>query len=69
MFCDTLWSSEFICVPDLLRTVVFADENFRCDVLSSGHQNTYMRISGRDDRTSSCNHDIDLVVGKALMFY
>ena len=26
-------------------------------------------ISGRNDRTSSCNHDMDLVIGKALMFY
>lgn len=26
-------------------------------------------ISGRDDKTSSCNHDIDLVIGKALVFY
>ena len=25
--------------------------------------------SGRDDKTSSCNHDIDLVVGKAFVFY
>lgn len=25
-------------------------------------------ISGRDDRSSPCNHDIDLVIGKALMF-
>ena len=24
-------------------------------------------ISGCDDKTSSCNHDIDLVIGKALM--
>ena len=23
----------------------------------------------RDDKTSSCNHDIDLVIGKALVFY
>lgn len=23
-------------------------------------------ISGRDDRISSCNHDMDLVIGKAL---
>ena len=25
-------------------------------------------ISGHDDRTSSCNHDMDLVIGKALVF-
>jgi len=25
-------------------------------------------ISGRDDRISSCNHDIDLVIGKAFVF-
>ena len=24
--------------------------------------------SGRDDRASSCNHDIDLVIGKAFVF-
>lgn len=24
--------------------------------------------SGRNDRASSCNHDIDLVIGKALVF-
>ena len=24
--------------------------------------------SGRDDGASSCNHDIDLVIGKALVF-
>ena len=24
--------------------------------------------SGCDDKTSSCNHDIDLVIGKALVF-
>lgn len=26
-------------------------------------------ISGRDDRISSCNHDMDLVIGKALVLY
>lgn len=26
-------------------------------------------ISGRDDRISSCNHDMDLVIGKAFVFY
>ena len=25
--------------------------------------------SGRDDKISSCNHDIDLVIGETLMFY
>lgn len=25
-------------------------------------------ISRRDDRASSCNHDIDLVIGETLMF-
>ena len=25
-------------------------------------------ISGRNDKISSCNHDIDLVIGKALVF-
>ena len=25
-------------------------------------------ISRRNDRASSCNHDIDLVIGKALVF-
>lgn len=54
-------------LPVLLRTINFADEKFRDDVLSSGDRNTYMRISGRDDRASSCNHDIDLVIGKALV--
>ena len=63
------WLSEFIYAPDLLRTIVFADEYFRDDVLSGGDQNTYMRISRRDDRISSCNHDMDLVIGIALMFY
>lgn len=28
--------------PNLLRTIVFADENFRDDALSSGDQNAYM---------------------------
>ena len=35
---------------------VFADEYFRDGVLSSG---------GKD--TSSCNHDMDLVIGKAFV--
>ena len=26
-------------------------------------------MTGRDGKTSSCNHDIDLVIGEALMFY
>ena len=26
-------------------------------------------MHGRNDRTSSCNYDIDLVIGKALMSY
>lgn len=25
-------------------------------------------ISGRDDKISSCNHDMDLVIGIALIF-
>lgn len=53
---DNLWSSE--CVV-LLRTVIFADEYFRDGILSG---------SDRDDRASSSNHDIDLVIGKALVF-
>lgn len=43
-----LWVSQIKicnsrCAPDLLRTIIFADENFRYGRLSSGGQNTYMR--------------------------
>lgn len=51
------------------RTVLFADEYFRDGALSNGDRMLVCEISGRDDRVSSCNHDMDLVIGKALMFY
>ena len=66
VFCDTLRSSEFICVPDLLRTIIFADENFR-DRVCLAAKILVCEISRRDDKTSSCNHDMNLVIGKALM--
>lgn len=43
MFYDTLRSSEFAYVPNLLRTIIFADENFKDECFSGGDQNTYMR--------------------------
>ena len=62
---DTLWSSE--CVV-LLRTVIFADEYFRDGICLAATEMLVCETSGRDDRASSCNHDIDLVIGKALVF-
>lgn len=52
-----------------VRMKIFADENFKDNHLSGGSLNTCMRISRRGDKTSSCNHDMDLVIGGiALMF-
>ena len=63
MFCDTSWSSEFIYAPDLLRTIIFADENFRDSVYLMAVEMLICEISRRDDKTSLCNHDMDLVIG------
>lgn len=61
------WSSEFIYAPDLLRTIIFADENFRNSAYLAAAEILVCEISRRDDKTSSCNHDMDLVIGKVLM--
>lgn len=50
-----------------LRTIVFADENFRDSIYLATIKILICEISGRDDRISSCNHDMDLVIGIALM--
>lgn len=43
--------------------------NLEIGVLSSGDRNTCMRISGCDDKTLSCNHDMELVIsGMTLVF-
>lgn len=49
--------------PDLLRTIIFADENFRDSAYLAAVKILICEISGRDDKTSSCNHDMDLVIG------
>lgn len=65
---DILWPSEFVCMSVLLRTIVFADENFRYSVYLMVVKILICEIFRRNDGTSSCNHDIDLVIGKALVF-
>lgn len=62
-------SSEFIYAPDLLRTVIFADEILEMMFYLAATEILVCEISGRDDRASSCNHDMGLVIGKALVFY
>lgn len=63
MFHDVSWSSEFIYAPNLLRTIIFADEIFRNSVYLAAVKILVCKISKRDDKTSSCNHDMDLVIG------
>lgn len=46
----------------LLRTIVFADEKFG-NTLFRLVEILVCEISGRNDKTSSCNHDMDLVIG------
>ena len=57
------WSSEFICASDLLRTIIFADENFRDGVYLAAAKILICENIWCDDRASSCNHDMDLVIG------
>ena len=69
VFCDTLWSSEFIYAPDLLQTIIFADENFRDSTYLVAVEMLVCEISRRDDKTSSCNHDMDLVIGDITLVF
>ena len=67
--CVLAWPSKFVCTPDLLRTIIFADENFRDSPYLAAVKILVCEISGRDDKTSSCNHDMNLVIGgMALVF-
>ena len=50
-----------------LRTIIFADENFRDGVLSAAVKILICEISRRDDKISSCNHDMDLVIGSITL--
>lgn len=51
-----------------VRTIIFADENFRDGVYLSEVKIFIYEMFKRDNKASSCNHDIDLVIGAALMF-
>lgn len=43
--------------------IIFADENFRDSVYLAAVKILVCEMSRRDDKASSCNHDIDLVIG------
>lgn len=54
-------TSLFLAVSDF-----FADENFRDSAYLMATEILVCEMHGRDDKISSCNHDMDLVIGKAL---
>lgn len=58
---------SFIVNCYVARMVFFADEYFRDDVLSGATEVFVCEIFRHDDKILSCNHDMDLVIGKALM--
>ena len=61
VFRNASWSSEthMTCCERLFSQMRILEMN----ILSGGSQNTCMRISRCDDKTSSCNHDVNLVIG------
>lgn len=61
----TLWAILFESLPMVWAacTIFSQMRNLQISVLSSGSKILVCEMSRRDDKTSSCNHDMDLVIG------